>query len=236
MTDYLTKYRVPSPPLDAHHQPSRWSGIIEASLAKATTTLPEVQTLLAIFAPQGGPTPSSSVRHSPRIAPLCAPDLPPPLREHRTRVPPPPGYPLNPELACREIQTRAPPAQIQNGAGFGEFNTDRESIFEYMARACGRGGKGVMRRLTRSSGFRKMMRKHRRVSSSIELNAAVPFLMPNKSQKSLRHCRNRSLQSMKRITLLKPTKSDAMVRCGLFWSIRTFEVLFFENALDELTT
>ena len=54
MTDYLTKYRVPSPPLDAHHQPSRWSGIIEASLAKATMTLPEVQTqLLTIFAPSG---------------------------------------------------------------------------------------------------------------------------------------------------------------------------------------
>ena len=35
--------------------------------------------------------------------------------------------------------------KVQNGAGFGEFKMDYESIFERMARASGRGGRGTVR-------------------------------------------------------------------------------------------
>ena len=80
----------------------------------------------------------------------------------------PRGRPLKPGLAwltkkwChREIQTRGEGGhdpeedaracvdllrlKVQNGAGFGEFKTDYESIFERMARASGRGGQGTIR-------------------------------------------------------------------------------------------
>lgn len=131
----------------------------------ATTTLSQVQThLLTLFAPPGGPT-SILVGHSLesdlkalRIChPLCIDTA---LVYHHPR-----GRPLKPGLAwltkkwChREIQTRGEGGhdpeedaracvdllqlKVQNGAGFGEFKTDYESIFERMARASGRGGQG----------------------------------------------------------------------------------------------
>ncbi|KAH7889012.1 hypothetical protein F5I97DRAFT_2006350 [Phlebopus sp. FC_14] len=152
VTDYLTK----------------WSGITEASLATATTTLAEVQAqLLTILAPKGGPT-SILVGHSLesdlkalRIChPLCIDTA---LVYHHPR-----GRPLKPGLAwltkkwChREIQTRGEGGhdpeedaracvdllklKVQYGAGFGEFKMDYESIFERMARASGRGGPGSIR-------------------------------------------------------------------------------------------
>ena len=154
--------------MPAHHPPPRWSGITEASLATATTTLAEVQTqLLTIIAPQGAPT-SILVGHSLesdlkalRIChPLCIDTA---LIYHHPR-----GRPLKPGLAwltkkwCnREIQTRGEGGhdpeedaracvdllrlKVQNGSGFGEFKTDQESIFERMSRACGRGGQGTVR-------------------------------------------------------------------------------------------
>ena len=153
--------------LDAYlPPPCRWSGITEASLATATTTLAEVQAqLLTIIAPRDGPT-SILVGHSLesdlkalRIChPLCIDTA---LVYHHPR-----GRPLKPGLAwltkkwChREIQTQGEGGhdpeedaracvdllrlKIQNGPGFGEFKTDYESIFERMARAIGRGGQGV---------------------------------------------------------------------------------------------
>ena len=35
--------------------------------------------------------------------------------------------------------------KIQSGAGFSEFKTDHETIFERMARACGRDGQGAVK-------------------------------------------------------------------------------------------
>lgn len=134
----------------------------------ATTTLAEVQAqLLTILAPQGGPT-SILVGHSLesdlkalRIChPLCIDTA---LTYHHPR-----GRPLKPGLAwltkkwChREIQTRGEGGhdpeedaracaellrlKVQNGAGFGEFKTDHESIFERMGRASGRGAQGAVR-------------------------------------------------------------------------------------------
>ncbi|KAF9232680.1 hypothetical protein BU15DRAFT_54755 [Melanogaster broomeanus] len=147
---------------------TKWSGITEASLATATATLADVQSqLLLILAPKAGPT-SILVGHSLesdlkalRIChPLCIDTA---LVYHHPR-----GRPLKPGLAwltkkwChREIQTRGEGGhdpeedaracvdllklKVQNGAGFGEFKTDFESIFERMARASGRGGRGTVR-------------------------------------------------------------------------------------------
>ena len=154
--------------LDAQLTPYRWSGITEASLATATTTLAQVQShLLTLLAPPERPT-SILVGHSLesdlkalRIChPLCIDTA---LAYHHPR-----GRPLKPGLAwltkkwChREIQTRGEGGhdpeedaracvdllrlKVQNGAGFGEFKTDYESIFERMARASGRGGQGSVR-------------------------------------------------------------------------------------------
>ncbi|KAH7925607.1 hypothetical protein BV22DRAFT_1033761 [Leucogyrophana mollusca] len=147
---------------------TRWSGITEESLATATTTLAQVQThLLSILAPPGGPT-SILVGHSLEsdlkalkiCHPMCIDTA---LTYHHPR-----GRPLKPGLAWltkkwvnREIQTRGDGGhdpeedaracvdllklKVQNGAGFGEFKTDFESIFERMARASGRGGPGSVR-------------------------------------------------------------------------------------------
>ncbi|KAI6001680.1 hypothetical protein F5J12DRAFT_894545 [Pisolithus orientalis] len=152
VTDYLT----------------RWSGITEAHLATATTTLSDVQAhLLTILSPPGGPT-SVLVGHSLEsdlkalrlCHPLCIDTA---LAYHHPR-----GRPLKPGLAwltkkwChREIQTRGEGGhdpeedaracvdllrlKVQNGAGFGEFKTDYESIFDRMSRASGRGGPGSVK-------------------------------------------------------------------------------------------
>ncbi|KAH0828120.1 hypothetical protein J3R83DRAFT_3791 [Lanmaoa asiatica] len=160
--------KLVKPPKPVIDYLTKWSGITEASLATATTTLGEVQTqLLTILAPQGGPT-SILVGHSLesdlkalRVChPLCIDTA---LVYHHPR-----GRPLKPGLAwltkkwChREIQTRGEGGhdpeedaracvdllrlKVQNGAGFGEFKTDYESIFERMARASGRGGQGSVR-------------------------------------------------------------------------------------------
>ncbi|KAI9571566.1 hypothetical protein HD554DRAFT_2168835 [Boletus coccyginus] len=153
--------KLVKPPKPVVDYLTKWSGITEASLATATTTLPEVQAqLLPMLAPPGGPT-SILVGHSLesdlkalRIChPLCIDTA---LVYHHPR-----GRPLKPGLAwltkkwChREIQTRGDGGhdpeedaracvdllrlKIQNGGGFGEFKTDQESIFERMARAGGR--------------------------------------------------------------------------------------------------
>jgi len=145
-----------------------WSGITEAQLSTATTTLSQVQAhLLPILSPLGGQV-SILVGHSLesdlkalRIChPLCIDTA---LIYHHPR-----GRPLKPGLAwltkkwChREIQTRGDGGhdpeedaracvdllrlKVQNGAGFGEFKADYESIFERMKRASGRGGPGSVR-------------------------------------------------------------------------------------------
>ncbi|KIK90919.1 hypothetical protein PAXRUDRAFT_150845 [Paxillus rubicundulus Ve08.2h10] len=160
--------KLVKPPKPVIDYLTKWSGITEASLAVATTTLGEVQQhLLSILAPKGGPT-SILVGHSLesdlkalRIChPLCIDTA---LIYHHPR-----GRPLKPGLAwltkkwChREIQTKGEGGhdpeedalacvdllklKIQCGAGFGEFKTDFESIFERMARASGRGGPGSVR-------------------------------------------------------------------------------------------
>lgn len=152
VTDYLT----------------RWSGITETQLSTATTTLSQVQAhLLPILSPPGGQV-SILVGHSLesdlkalRIChPLCIDTA---LIYHHPR-----GRPLKPGLAwltkkwChREIQTRGDGGhdpeedaracvdllrlKVQNGAGFGEFKADYESIFERVKRASGRGGPGSVR-------------------------------------------------------------------------------------------
>ncbi|KAF8554782.1 ribonuclease H-like protein [Imleria badia] len=162
---YDTLVKPPKPVIDYL---TKWSGITEASLATATTTLAEVQThLLTLLAPAGRPT-STLVGHSLEsdlkalrfCHPLCIDTA---LIYHHPR-----GRPLKPGLAwltkkwChREIQTRGEGGhdpeedaracvdllrlKVQNGAGFGEFKTDYESIFERMARASGRGGQGTVR-------------------------------------------------------------------------------------------
>ncbi|KAF8840863.1 ribonuclease H-like protein [Paxillus ammoniavirescens] len=160
--------KLVKPPKPVIDYLTKWSGITEASLAIATTTLGEVQQhLLTILAPKDGPT-SILVGHSLesdlkalRIChPLCIDTA---LIYHHPR-----GRPLKPGLAwltkkwCRrEIQTKGEGGhdpeedalacvdllrlKIQYGAGFGEFKTDFESIFERMARASGRGGPGSVR-------------------------------------------------------------------------------------------
>lgn len=148
--------------------PLRWSGITEASLASATTTLAQVQEqLMPILAPKDGPT-SILVGHSLesdlKALRICHPKcIDTALMYHHPR-----GRPLKPGLAwltkkwCnREIQTRGDGGhdpeedaracvdllrlKIKNGAGFGEFKTDYESVFERMSRASGRGGPGSVR-------------------------------------------------------------------------------------------
>ncbi|KAG6332748.1 hypothetical protein ID866_6338 [Astraeus odoratus] len=160
--------RLVKPPKPVTDYLTRWSGITEAHLATATTTLAEVQThLLPILSPPGGPT-SILVGHSLesdlRALRLCHPlCIDTALIYHHPR-----GRPLKPGLAwlskkwChREIQTRGDGGhdpeedaracvdllrlKVQNGAGFGEFKTDYESIFERMKRASGRGGPGSVR-------------------------------------------------------------------------------------------
>ncbi|KAF8444970.1 hypothetical protein L210DRAFT_3394720 [Boletus edulis BED1] len=152
---YDTLVKPPKPIIDYL---TKWSGITEASLAMATTTLAQVQAhLLTLLAPQGGPT-SILVGHSLEsdlkalrtCHPLCIDTA---VMYHHPR-----GRPLKPGLAwltkkwChREIQTRGEGGhdpeedaracvellrlKVQNGAGFGEFRSDYESIFERMARA-----------------------------------------------------------------------------------------------------
>ena len=65
-----------------------------------------------------------------------------------TRVPPPPRSTtqtrlawLTKQLCNREIHLLR--LKVQNGAAFGEFKTDHESIFERMARGCGRCGQAL---------------------------------------------------------------------------------------------
>ncbi|KAH7907300.1 hypothetical protein BJ138DRAFT_1014736 [Hygrophoropsis aurantiaca] len=144
---------------------TRWSGITAETLASATTTLPQVQShLMNILSPPNAPT-SILVGHSLesdlkalKIAhPRCIDTA---LIYHHPR-----GRPLKPGLAWltrkwagREIQTRGEGGhdpeedaracidllklKVGNGAGFGEFKTDYESIFERMGRAAGRKGGG----------------------------------------------------------------------------------------------
>ncbi|KAL4073757.1 hypothetical protein J3A83DRAFT_4090781 [Scleroderma citrinum] len=160
--------KLVKPPKPVTDYLTRWSGITEAQLATATTTLPQVQAhLLSILSPPGGLT-SILVGHSLEsdlkalrlCHPLCIDTA---LAYHHPR-----GRPLKPGLAwltkkwChREIQTRGDGGhdpeedaracldllrlKVQNGAGFGEFKTDYESIFERMKRASGRGGPGSVR-------------------------------------------------------------------------------------------
>ncbi|KIJ60064.1 hypothetical protein HYDPIDRAFT_99502 [Hydnomerulius pinastri MD-312] len=160
--------KLVKPPKPVIDYLTKWSGITEATLSTATITLPEVQAqLLPILAPKDGPT-SILVGHSLesdlkalRIChPLCIDTA---LTYHHPR-----GRPLKPGLAwltnkwChRAIQTRGEGGhdpeedaracvdllklKVQNGAGFGEFKTDYESIFERMSRASGRGGPGSVR-------------------------------------------------------------------------------------------
>lgn len=162
---YDTLVKPPKPVTDYL---TRWSGITDALLATATITLSDVQAhLLSILAPPGGPT-SILVGHSLEsdlkalrlCHPLCIDTA---LVYHHPR-----GRPLKPGLAwltkkwChREIQTRGEGGhdpeedaracvdllrlKIQNGAGFGEFKTDYESIFDRMSRASGRGGPGSVK-------------------------------------------------------------------------------------------
>ncbi|KAI6037556.1 hypothetical protein EDC04DRAFT_3141981 [Pisolithus marmoratus] len=160
--------KLVKPPKPVTDYLTRWSGMTEAHLATATTTLSDVQAyLLTILSPPGGPT-SILVGHSLEsdlkalrlCHPLCIDTA---LVYHHPR-----GRPLKPGLAwlakkwChREIQTRGEGGhdpeedasacvdllrlKVQNGAGFGEFKTDYESIFDRMSRASGRGGPGSVK-------------------------------------------------------------------------------------------
>ncbi|KAG6375627.1 hypothetical protein JVT61DRAFT_3195 [Boletus reticuloceps] len=167
-SDIVVYDALVKPPKPVIDYLTKWSGITEASLAMATTTLAQVQThLLTLLAPQGGPT-SILVGHSLEsdlkalrtCHPLCIDTA---VMYHHPR-----GRPLKPGLAwltkkwChREIQTRGEGGhdpeedaracvellrlKVQNGAGFGEFRSDYESIFERMARASGRATQGPVR-------------------------------------------------------------------------------------------
>ncbi|KAI6021580.1 hypothetical protein BKA83DRAFT_4284172 [Pisolithus microcarpus] len=160
--------KLVKPPKPVTDYLTRWSGITDTLLATATITLSDVQAhLLSILAPPGGPT-SILVGHSLEsdlkalrlCHPLCIDTA---LAYHHPR-----GRPLKPGLAwltkkwChREIQTRGEGGhdpeedaracvdllrlKVQNGAGFGEFKTDYESIFDRMSRASGRGGPGSVK-------------------------------------------------------------------------------------------
>lgn len=160
--------KLVKPPKPVTDYLTRWSGITDTLLATATITLSDVQAhLLSILAPPSGPT-SILVGHSLEsdlkalrlCHPLCIDTA---LAYHHPR-----GRPLKPGLAwltkkwChREIQTRGEGGhdpeedaracvdllrlKVQNGAGFGEFKTDYESIFDRMSRASGRGGPGSVK-------------------------------------------------------------------------------------------
>ncbi|KAJ3484088.1 hypothetical protein NLI96_g5876 [Meripilus lineatus] len=140
ITDYLT----------------RWSGITPESLATATTTFSQVQShILTLLSAK--PTPvllGHSLESDLNALKICHPIcIDTALIYHHPR-----GKPMKPGLAwltkkwCgREIQNRGEGGhnpeedaracidllkkKVENGAGFGEFKTDQESIFERMARA-----------------------------------------------------------------------------------------------------
>ncbi|KAJ8594443.1 ribonuclease H-like protein [Rhizopogon salebrosus TDB-379] len=160
--------KLVKPPKPVIDYMTRWSGITEAVLASATTTLAEVQAqIVPILAPKNGPT-SILVGHSLesdlRALRIChSRCIDTAIIYHHPR-----GRPLKPGLAWltkkwagREIQTRGESGhdpeedaracvdllrmKLRNGPGFGEYKTDLESIFERMARASGRGGPGSVR-------------------------------------------------------------------------------------------
>ncbi|OJA19892.1 hypothetical protein AZE42_12716 [Rhizopogon vesiculosus] len=160
--------KLVKPPKPVIDYMTRWSGITEAVLASATTTLAEVQAqIMPILAPKNGPT-SILIGHSLesdlRALRICHPRcIDTAIIYHHPR-----GRPLKPGLAWlikkwagREIQTRGESGhdpeedaracidllrmKLRNGPSFGEYKTDLESIFERMARASRRGGAGSVR-------------------------------------------------------------------------------------------
>ncbi|OAX33367.1 hypothetical protein K503DRAFT_869590 [Rhizopogon vinicolor AM-OR11-026] len=160
--------KLVKPPKPVIDYMTRWSGITEAVLASATTTLAEVQAqIMPILAPKNGPT-SILIGHSLesdlRALRICHPRcIDTAIIYHHPR-----GRPLKPGLAWlikkwagREIQTRGESGhdpeedaracidllrmKLRNGPSFGEYKTDLESIFERMGRASRRGGAGSVR-------------------------------------------------------------------------------------------
>jgi RNA exonuclease 1 len=151
--DSLTKYHFSLLlSTHAHHGPSEWSGITEASLVMATTTLAEVQTqLLAILVPKDEPTSiligslESDLKALRVCHPLCNDTA---LIYHH-----PCGRPLKPGLAwltkkwCqREVQMRARVdlfrLKIQTGADSANSRpTRRTSLSAWRGRCenCRRG-------------------------------------------------------------------------------------------------
>ena len=145
ITDYLT----------------RWSGVTEESMAKATTTFAEVRNKLCEIL-STKPTPvlaghslESDLRALKMSHPRCIDTA---VIYHHPR-----GRPLKPGLAwltkkwCRrEIQNRGEGGhdpeedakaclellkkKVENGPGYGEFKTDQESIFERISRSTRNGG------------------------------------------------------------------------------------------------
>ncbi|KZP34383.1 ribonuclease H-like protein [Athelia psychrophila] len=145
---------------------TQWSGITKEALEGVTTTLPTVQAaILALLVPAPSPTPAPtpillghSLESDLRALKLCHPAcIDTALTYHHPR-----GRPLKPGLAwltrkwCgRVIQARGAGGhdpeedaracvellrkKLENGAGFGEFKTDFESIFERLSRS-GEGG------------------------------------------------------------------------------------------------
>ncbi|KAL6307315.1 hypothetical protein BKA93DRAFT_727854 [Sparassis latifolia] len=135
---------------------TRWSGITAEALDPVTTTFEEVQSHI-ISLLSASPTPvlvGHSLESDLKALKICHPHcIDTAVIYHHPR-----GRPLKPGLAwltkkwCgREIQNRGEGGhdpeedaracldllkkKVQNGAGFGEFKTDLESIFERMARS-----------------------------------------------------------------------------------------------------
>jgi RNA exonuclease 1 len=140
---------------------TRWSGITEESMARATTTFTQVrEKLTGILTSK--PTPvlaghslESDLRALKMSHPRCIDTA---VIYHHPR-----GRPLKPGLAwltkkwCRrEIQNRGDGGhdpeedaraclellkkKVENGPGYGEFKTDQESIFERISRSTRSGG------------------------------------------------------------------------------------------------
>ncbi|KAF8134342.1 hypothetical protein EV363DRAFT_1396762 [Boletus edulis] len=114
---YDTLVKPPKPIIDYL---TKWSGITEASLAMATTTLAQVVPTSILV----GHSLESDLKALRTCHPLCIDTA---VMYHHPR-----GRPLKPDArACVELLR----LKVQNGAGFGEFRSDYESIFERMARA-----------------------------------------------------------------------------------------------------
>ncbi|KAI0669119.1 hypothetical protein C8Q78DRAFT_1146802 [Trametes maxima] len=144
---------------------TRWSGITEEALGKATATFEEVQShILSVLS--ATPTPvllGHSLESDLNALKICHPRcIDTAIIFHHPR-----GRPLKPGLAwltkkwCgREIQNRGEGGhdpeedaracldllkkKVENGPGFGEFKVDMESIFERMSRARNGGVKTVV--------------------------------------------------------------------------------------------